>query len=171
MIFVVTGLHFQGFDRLVRMMDDIALKLNMKVIIQRGYAGYVPKNAESFTFKSNEEIESLYKNAEIVITHAGVGSIMSALSFGRPIIVIPRLSKYHEHKNDHQIDIANFFLKQDLVSVANNMSELEVEIKKIRKGVARFSKYEFGREKTRLIGCLYRYLRATEDALHAGKRR
>lgn len=45
--------------------------------------------------------------ADVVVTHSGVGSILSLLSTSTPAVVVPRRAKYGEHIDDHQIQIAS----------------------------------------------------------------
>lgn len=156
MIFVTVGLHKQGFDRLVKWADEVAAKIDEKVVIQRGYTIYLPKHAESFQFK--ESIEELYGMADMIVTHGGVGSIMTALVHGKPVIAVPRLSRYGEHKNDHQLDIVNHFSNLGLILIANDVCELEKAIHTIKNGTAKWSHYRFGSERKKLMKFLKLYL-------------
>ena len=153
------GLHGQGFTRLVKMMDHVAGKINDPVIIQRGHTNYMPQNASSFSFKDNRDIEELYRSADIVVTHGGVGSIMDALVHGKPVIVVPRLSKLGEHKNDHQLDIATTFSKLGFILAVYNETELDTAIHAIKSGTVRLRSYDFGPERKRLTAHIDLYLR------------
>jgi UDP-N-acetylglucosamine transferase subunit ALG13 len=88
-------------------MDRIAPELNEKVIAQIGVSSYIPKNLDYFREASIDEINKYLKEARIVISHAGVGSIITALKYGKPLILVPRIKKFREHNSDHQIEIAN----------------------------------------------------------------
>lgn len=128
MILVIVGLMY-GFERLVKEMDEIAGKMEESVVMQIGKTSYEPKNAKYFRFVSAEEIERLYNDARVVVCHAGVGSILTALEHGKPVIAIPRLEKYGEHFDDHQLDIAGELKKEELITVVHDIRELEKLLK------------------------------------------
>ena len=107
MIFVTVGNHNEGFDRLIQKIDEIAIDLDEKVVMQTGTATYEPKNAEYFKFCSSREVESLVKEARVVVSHAGAASIINALKYGKPIIIVPRRKKYGEVVDDHQLELAS----------------------------------------------------------------
>lgn len=168
MIFVVVGLHQQGFDRLVNMMDQISATTNERVIIQLGNTARSPRFSESFHFKDNQSIAELYMSADIVVTHGGVGSIMTALAYGKPVIVVPRLSKYGEHVNDHQLDIANAFSKLGFVLTASDLDELSERISSVKDGTATLRSYNFGQERTKLAKFISVYLHKLERSKMIG---
>ncbi len=105
MIFVTVGTHNQDFSRLLKKIDEIAGKVDERVVIQTGHAKYMPNNAEHFAFGSRKKLERLNKEARIIITHGGAGSIIFALQFHKPTVVVPRLKRYNEHINDHQLEL------------------------------------------------------------------
>lgn len=86
MILVTVGLMY-GFENLIREMDKIAGKIEEKVIMQIGNTSYEPKYAEYFRFASKEEIDELHNSARVVVCHAGVGSILTALQYNKPLIM------------------------------------------------------------------------------------
>lgn len=106
MIYVTVGTMFLDFPRLIRKMDDIARKTGERVIVQTGLGITFPHECEHFDFKSREEVLALQSEARVIVCHAGIGSVMDALRARRPAIVVPRLRKFNEHMNDHQLDVA-----------------------------------------------------------------
>lgn len=102
MIFVTVGTHEGQFNRLVSYMDKVANKLDEEVIIQTGYSMTV-KNAIGSKFFSFEEMNALVNRARIVITHGGPSSFIAPLRLSKIPIVVPRLKKFGEHINDHQL--------------------------------------------------------------------
>lgn len=129
MIFVSVGNHYLGFDRLVKKMDEIAGEINEKVIMQIGCSRYKPFNAEYFDFIDNfEEILRLNREARVVVSHAGAGSIITALNQETPIIIVPRLKVFKEHLDDHQLEIANAFSNNKNVRVVHNVESLNLYI-------------------------------------------
>jgi len=163
LIFVVVGLHGQGFERLVKMMDYVALTSDEEVIIQLGNTEYVPTYAKFFHFINNKAIEDLYKTANVVVTHGGVGAIMTALKNKKPVIVVPRLTEYQEHKNDHQLDIVNNFSKLGYVIVAHNSEELSNALDALKKGSGILRSYPFGVEKTKMTQFIKQYLKTINN--------
>lgn len=135
MIFVTVGTHEQGFDRLVKKMDELVRdkKIKDKVIIQTGYTDYKPKACKWFKFVDPQDFEQLCKKSDIIITHAGVGSIMTSLKFGKRTIVVPRLKKFAEHRDDHQLQITKELEKQKRILGVYDINELECAIKKLKR--------------------------------------
>lgn len=129
-IFVTVGSHYQGFDRLIKKMDEIAGKTDEKVIMQIGHTSYKPVNAEYFDFVDDfSKIEQLNRDARVVVSHAGAGSILTALKLGTPVIVVPRLKRYNEHMDDHQLEIAEAMSRNRNVSVAKDLNYLDELLK------------------------------------------
>lgn len=129
MIFVTVGTSSWDFLRLIREMDRIAGQSNEDVIMQIGHMKYVPKNAKYFGFASNDKIESLYSTSRIIVSHAGVGSIISALRHSKPLIIVPRMKKYHEHVDDHQCEIAKELENNGKIKVVWDVDKLEKLLK------------------------------------------
>jgi len=124
-ILVIVGMHYQGFDRLVRKMDEIACKINDKVIMQIGKTNYEPSCADYFRFKDlDSEIENLMKNAKVVLCQ-GAMTIIDSLFLGTPVIAVPRLKKFNEHLNDHQLIFAKKLESIGLIKVVDDIEALE----------------------------------------------
>jgi len=117
-----------GFDRLIKEMDEIAGRADEEVIMQIGETAYEPKNAKYFRFASKEKMDGLYNDARVVVCHAGVGSILTALEYGKPVIAVPRRKKYGEHVDDHQLDIAGEMEKEGRIRVVHDVEELEAAL-------------------------------------------
>lgn len=114
-----------GFDRLIRQMDEIAERLSEDIVMQIGNGSYEPNNAKYFRYMPIEEIESFYKTSRLVICHAGVGSILSILNHHNNMIVVPRLKRYDEAVDDHQLQIAAELKKEGIAEVVYNIADLE----------------------------------------------
>lgn len=114
-----------GFDRLIKEMDIIAERIDEEVIMQIGETRYIPNNAKYFRFLSEEDMDSLYESSRVVVSHAGTGSILSAIEHAKPIIVVPRRKKYEEHMDDHQLDIAGELEKEGAIMVVHDVRDLE----------------------------------------------
>lgn len=134
MIFVTVGTHEQGFERLIRKMDELVKdkKVNEKVIIQNGYTAYKPKSCKWFKFITPQQFDQMCKKSDLIITHAGVGSIMTALKFSKTTIVVPRLKKFGEHRDDHQLQITKELEKQGKILAVYDIDDLEKTISKAK---------------------------------------
>jgi beta-1,4-N-acetylglucosaminyltransferase len=106
MIFVTVGNDYRDFARLLRKVDEMAARIPCDVLVQRGYSAYQPKHVMSFDFiPMNQAIETI-KQAELVVSHAGIGTIILCKEFGIPLLIFPRRKQFGEHMNDHQLEIA-----------------------------------------------------------------
>jgi beta-1,4-N-acetylglucosaminyltransferase len=105
MIFVTVGNDYRNFDRLLKKMDKIAPLIPSEIVIQRGYSRYLPKNTKHFEFVSMNKAIEYIRRSQLVISHAGIGTIILCKEYGVPIIILPRRRRYGEHMNDHQLEI------------------------------------------------------------------
>jgi UDP-N-acetylglucosamine transferase subunit ALG13 len=105
-------------------MDELAVVINEEIVIQTGETIYEPEHAKYFRFISKEEMGKFYNNARIIVCHSGVGSILTALEYGKTVIVVPRLKIYGEHIDDHQLEIAREFQTRKKITVVYDIEEL-----------------------------------------------
>lgn len=157
MIFVTVGAGKIDFERLIEKMDRIASKIDEKVIMQIGITNYQPVNAEHFRFLPRNQIGDLYKNARVVVCHAGIGTILTALEYSKPTIVVPRLKEYGEHHDNHQLEIANELEKEGKIISIYNINNLEDALRMIGENPA-----HLGNERMRLISALKEYIEDIE---------
>lgn len=141
MIFITLGSQKFQFNRLLKEIDKLIgdKKLGSDVYAQIGYSDYLPENYEYKKFLSRDEFSNIINKSDIVITHGGTGAIIGALKKGKKVIAIPRLSKYKEHVDNHQLDIVNEFAKKGLILSSENIEELGLKIKEIES--LNFEKY------------------------------
>lgn len=127
MILVLLGTQDRQFDRLINEVVKLKKKGNIKdkIIIQKGVSIFEDNKIESFDFAPKEKIEELIDNAKIVITHAGVGTITECLTKNKKVIVVPRLKKYAEHTNDHQLQITKEFADKKYIIPVYDISKLK----------------------------------------------
>ncbi|HOQ04341.1 MAG TPA: PssE/Cps14G family polysaccharide biosynthesis glycosyltransferase [Anaerohalosphaeraceae bacterium] len=132
MIFLTIG-TLDPFDRLVRMVDELAGAGSMpaEVLAQIGISTYQPKHIRWVSVLEKNEFDRIFDESEFVISHAGMGSILTAVSRRKPMIVVPRLKQYGEHVNDHQLDTARRFEEMGVVLTANTSSELKEKVRSI----------------------------------------
>jgi UDP-N-acetylglucosamine transferase subunit ALG13 len=112
MIYVTVGTMHLDFPRLIRAADRYALQTEEEVIIQIGMGNIIPTAATLFDFKPRNEILDIQREARIIVTHAGIGSVIDALQMEKPLIVVPRLKKFGEHNTDHQLELARAIHKR-----------------------------------------------------------
>lgn len=138
MIFVTVGTHPEQFDRLIKRMDFIAPKIKEKIIIQRGFTSYMPKNCESFVFA--QTLDKYYREARIVITQSATSLIEFILKYKKPVITVPRQKRFKEHINDHQVEFAFFMQEKTGVKAILNITELTPELLNNYKKIAKIKK-------------------------------
>ena len=134
MILVLLGTQNNSFHRLLEEIDNNIKNGNIQdeVIVQAGFTKYNSKNMQIFDMLPKNEFDELIKKADLVITHGGVGSIMSAIKMGKKVIAVPRLKKYEEHVNDHQLEIISTFKKQGLIIGINDVKQLPKALKEAK---------------------------------------
>lgn len=132
MIFVTLGTQDKGFPRLLEAIDREIEKGNIKdkVIVQAGLTEYKSKNMEIFDLISAEEFDCYIAKSDLVITHGGAGSILTAVKNGKKVIAAARLSKYHEHTNDHQKQIVKKFAEDGYILELKDFNKLGKLIEK-----------------------------------------
>jgi UDP-N-acetylglucosamine transferase subunit ALG13 len=130
-IVVTVGMQL-GFDRLIEAMDKLAPDLGVPVVAQTGKGRYVPKNMETREKIAPAEFEALVEQAEVIVSHAGVGSMLTAARVGRPIVLMPRRANLKEHRNDHQMATARKFEGRPGILIAYDESELPERIAQAR---------------------------------------
>ncbi len=133
MILVLLGTQNNSFHRLLEKLDELINKgiIQERVLVQAGYTKYESKNMQIFDLIPGEELERYQENADLIITHGGVGSIISSIKKGKKVIAVPRLHKYQEHINDHQKQIIESFSKKGYIIGLNEVEELEEAILRI----------------------------------------
>jgi UDP-N-acetylglucosamine transferase subunit ALG13 len=135
MILVMLGTQNNSFHRLLEEIEKLIKKQVIKeeVIVQAGYTKYKSKYMKIFDLISKEELDKLQDEADLIITHGGVGSIISAIEKEKRVIAVPRLHKYREHVNDHQKEIIEKYSKEQYIIGCMNVEELESAIDKVKK--------------------------------------
>ncbi len=130
MIFVTLGTQNYSFDRLLEMVDGLIAKgvIRDEVFAQTGHSAYVPQNYGYVDFLSPADYNRYITEAEFVIAHAGVGTIMSCLSNHKKLIVVPRTKAHKEHVDDHQAEIADAFAEKGYLLCAGSCQALEAAI-------------------------------------------
>jgi UDP-N-acetylglucosamine transferase subunit ALG13 len=123
-IFATVGVQLP-FDRLIRTLDEWATRRGGEnVIAQVGASRYAPKTIECHAFMTPSVFRSMVERADLVVAHAGMGSIITAFELGKPIIVLPRRAALGEHRNDHQLATSRRMAAHEMLSVAADEHDL-----------------------------------------------
>lgn len=141
MIFVTVGTHEDQFNRLIEEMDRIkeSGSLQEDVFIQTGYSDYKPIHCRNAVSLGYQEIDQRMKEARVVITHGGPGSIMHALRYNKIPIVVPRQKWFGEHIDNHQVLFSQRMALANKAMIVLEISELEGVILKYDELVREFS--------------------------------
>ena len=117
MIFITLGSQKFQFDRLLRKVDELIENgmINEQVFAQTGHSTYVPKHFKTEAFMDRDAFAATMEKADTVITHAGTGAIIGAVKKGKKTIAVPRLAKFGEHVDDHQLQIVEQFTEMDML--------------------------------------------------------
>jgi len=125
LILVTLGTQKFQMDRLIRAVDKLAKNTSEEVFVQSGNSTYAPEHCLSKDFVDAQEFQKMIEECSVLITHSGVGTIMRGIHAGKPVIVVPRLAKYNEHVDDHQVQIAEAFAIKNCVLYCEDLTKLE----------------------------------------------
>jgi UDP-N-acetylglucosamine transferase subunit ALG13 len=133
-LFVTVGTSLDPFDRLLRMLDELAEagRVPREILAQSGTCRYVPRSYPTVPFLSQEEIESLCARAQVVICHGGAGSIGTCLLLRRRPVVVPRRAALREIVNDHQLELCRRMAQEGRIYLAEDADTLAAAIDQAR---------------------------------------
>ena len=135
MILVTLGTQDKSFKRLLdsvqKQIDNG--KIKDKVVVQAGCTKYNSNDMEIFDLIDRDKFSELIKECDLLITHGGVGSIITGLKNGKTVIAAARLAKYKEHTNDHQLQIINNFEESGYILALEDFDKLDKVIDKAKK--------------------------------------
>ncbi|MEP1199461.1 glycosyltransferase [Tateyamaria sp.] len=124
MIFTTIGTQLP-FDRLLRGMDSWAARnKDIRIVAQAGATTSRFQNFQTVAYLSQPEFRDHMNSASLVVAHAGMGTILSASELGLPVILMPRLGKFGEHRNDHQLDTAKEMARLSNVTIVEDGESL-----------------------------------------------
>lgn len=130
MTLVTLGTQHQEFTRLLDYIENSNLK--GEIIVQAGYTKYESKKMKIFDFISYDEMEKYIDKCDLVITHAGTGSIVMPLKKGKKVIACARLSKFGEHVDDHQVELVDVFYSEGYILKIDEDTSLDEVLKNIK---------------------------------------
>jgi len=127
MILVLLGTQNNSFYRLLEEIEENIKDrtITEEIIVQTGFTKYNSENMKIFDMIPSNEYENYIKEANLIITHGGAGSIIQSIRLGKKVIAVPRLQKYGEHVNDHQIEIIKAFSNRGYIIGINEVPELK----------------------------------------------
>lgn len=135
MVLITVGTQKQEFDRLFDLVRNSKELKKEELVVQRGYTKCNnSKRIKAFDFIPLDDMEKYICEADLIISHGGVGTIFSAIKKGKKVIAVPRLSKYGEHINDHQIEICEELEKEGyILYYKDGIDSIDELIRKSRK--------------------------------------
>lgn len=147
MIFITVGSQKFQFNRLLKKVDELIEKGQLKeeVFAQIGVTDYFPRNYKYKDFVTQDEFKEYMDKSDLVITHAGTGAIITALKKDKKVIAVPRLEKYGEHVDDHQIQLIDEFKELNFIEPVYEIDELGNAIKNVKEN--KYNKYKSNTQK------------------------
>lgn len=132
MVLVLVGTQKQDFSRLFREIDNSSNLKNEKIIAQSGYTKYSSDKIEFIPFMKREKLLELIKKADFIICHGGVGTIFDSLYEKKKILAVPRLKKYKEHVNDHQIEVCSMLQEEGYILYFLDGENFDDKVKELK---------------------------------------
>lgn len=124
MIFVTVGTQL-SFDRLINAVDGwAAIHPDVEIVAQIGPTENQPKHLRYSSFLSPDKVDEYFMRASLIVSHAGMGSILTALKYRKPILILPRRFSLSEHRNDHQMATAKWLCNKPGITVVWTESEI-----------------------------------------------
>ena len=156
MIFVVLGTQKFQLNRLLQKLDEYVEQglLTDEIYAQIGNSTYKPRHSAYKDFMDKKEFDATIARADLVIAHSGVGTIITAIHAKKPVVVFPRLAKYKEHVDDHQLDIARAFEMKKYVLCCYENDDLLEKINKCKD----FQFDEYVSQQKQIIGIIKNFL-------------
>ena len=130
MIFVTLGTQDKPFKRILDLLENS--DIDDEIIVQSGYTDYDSKRMKILKYVPKDEFHDYLKKADYIICHAGVGTILSALDLNKKILAVPRLAKYGEHVNDHQLQIADAYIQKGYILVLSENDDLKEKLTELK---------------------------------------
>lgn len=126
MILMTLGSQKFQFNRLLMKVDELIEQgvIRESVFAQAGASDYIPRNYEHEKFMDYEKLTKMQERADLILTHGGTGSIVGALKKGKKVIAVPRLARYGEHVDDHQMQVVKELEKMKVIVACYDVEKL-----------------------------------------------
>lgn len=135
LILVLLGTQDKPFTRLLKAVDKAINDgyINEEVIAQVGYTKYNSKNIKTFNLIPSDKYEEIINSASLIITHAGIGSILTGLKYNKKIIGAARLKEYGEHTNNHQLQILEELSSNGYILRLDDFDNMKSVLEQVKK--------------------------------------
>ncbi|WP_080485170.1 PssE/Cps14G family polysaccharide biosynthesis glycosyltransferase, partial [Oenococcus oeni] len=162
--FLILGTQKFQINRLIKSIDSLVAsnEISENVFAQIGNSDYLPVNFPYKKFLNYQDFISKISESNIVITHGGVGSIMDSLKMHKKVIAIPRLKKFGEHVDNHQIEIIQALGNENVLYPLFDVEDMLKALFSIKQ--KDFNKISFNNEN--YIDYIHRYI---EGEVHGNK--
>ncbi len=127
MIFVTLGTQDKPFKRLLDYIENS--KIDDEFIVQAGFTEYTSNKFKIYKYLDKDEFDDYLKKADLIISHGGVGTIVNCLIDEKKVLAVPRLSRYGEHQNDHQLQIVNVYKQKGYLTIMNDDDNFDEKVK------------------------------------------
>lgn len=126
MIFVCIGSRDYQFDRLLKALDELVSsgEITDELFAQIGQSQYEPKHYPWERYLDSDSFRKCQQEADLIITHAGVGTLLSSLKMGKTVIAVPRYAALGEHIDDHQLQVAEALSGEGYVYQVTDIADL-----------------------------------------------
>ena len=147
MILVLLGTQNNSFHRLLEEIEKNIENGTIKddVVVQAGYTKFESDKMKIIDLMSKEQLEQFQDEADLIITHGGVGSIISSIEKEKKVIAVPRMHEYGEHVNNHQKEIVKDFNNKGYIIGIEKVEDLQQAI--IKSKDFELKKYQQNNEK------------------------
>ena len=134
MIFVTVGSQKFPFNRLIEKVDQMAGEgvIREEVLIQTGTSDYIPRHCRHRDFYDREELKTMIDTCTVLITHGGVGTVIDAVKRGKKVVAVPRLARYGEHVDNHQLQLLEQFHRMNLIEGCRDVEKLPGALRKAK---------------------------------------
>lgn len=131
MIFLTVGSH-EPFDRLVQAVDEWCGQSGRSEVFAQitAYGDYQPNNFPFVPVMDAAAYRKKCQAADVLVSHAGMGSIITALNIGTPIVIMPRRGDLRETRNDHQLSTVQHFQDKSGIHIAKDETDIAEALEK-----------------------------------------
>lgn len=159
-VFITLGSQKFQFNRLLQAVDKLCEKkiiVSEDVFAQIGYSDYMPQNYNYKKFLDREEFSVEMSKADIVITHGGTGAVIGAVKKRKKVIAVPRLAKYGEHVDDHQLQLVGQFKELNLICECDDAEKIGEALETVKKTIYK----EYVSNTKSIIDSIEQYIKTT----------
>lgn len=126
-LITIGSMSEKKFTRLFNIIEELCEEKILdgkEIIAQVGFDNYESKYFQTFDMIADEEFKKIIDESDLIISHAGTGTVISSLKKSKKVIIFPRMEKYDEHYDDHQLELCQLFSSKNYVMCAKNKKEL-----------------------------------------------